>query len=437
MATGTKKTKRKPVRESSEPEPTWEIARLFPPQGEWSEEEFFALPSNHKIEFSNGYLEFLPMPTIYHQLILQYIYEELKPFVKAGKLGIVVITGYKVRVPHGKYREPDILFIKDRAHVGDFVSSIARRSIWSSKSSARRTAYTTSKPSGGIRPAGIPEYWIVDPEEETITVLVLKPRRKTYVEHGRFAKGMRATSKLLPGFSVDVTTALSQKPEIAEVDPDTRNHESGICSRRATKLPRSASNSTTATEPSGVAPTLMTILPSLSVRSCGHVQMPAEMEPGHDRLVGIEEAALAAMATRGGEVGQADRAGVGDQDVDRAGLGDPGRRIRDVGIGDIVPLGVRLRPDPADRRQAQARDLGRVALGQQDRRIIPVPQAGQQVDRIVIAEGRVRRARPRARPRTWTHPPHRGHPNRRKRGSGRARTRSQRAGPSPDRRASR
>ena len=46
------------------------------------------------------------------------------------------------------------------------------------------------------------------------TVLVLKPRRKTYVEHGRFTKGMRATSKLLPGFSVNVTTALGQKPEI-------------------------------------------------------------------------------------------------------------------------------------------------------------------------------------------------------------------------------
>ncbi len=62
--------------------------------------------------------------------------------------------------------------------------------------------------------AGIPEYWIVDPEEETITVLVLKPRRKTYVEHGRFGKGTRATSKLLPGFSVDVTTAVTQKPEL-------------------------------------------------------------------------------------------------------------------------------------------------------------------------------------------------------------------------------
>ncbi len=59
---------------------------------------------------------------------------------------------------------------------------------------------------------GIAEYWIVDPEEETITVLVLRSRQKTYVEHGRFGKGTRAASKVLPGFSVDVTETFSRKP---------------------------------------------------------------------------------------------------------------------------------------------------------------------------------------------------------------------------------
>ena len=53
---------------------------------------------------------------------------------------------------------------------------------------------------------------IIDPEEETITVLVLKPRKKTYAEHGVFAKDDRATSKLLPGFSVDVTETFARRP---------------------------------------------------------------------------------------------------------------------------------------------------------------------------------------------------------------------------------
>jgi len=46
--------------------------------------------------------------------------------------------------------------------------------------------------------AGIPEYWIVDPEEEQITVLTLKEGK--YVVHGMFERGMVARSALLEGF---------------------------------------------------------------------------------------------------------------------------------------------------------------------------------------------------------------------------------------------
>jgi Uma2 family endonuclease len=60
--------------------------------------------------------------------------------------------------------------------------------------------------------AGIPESWIVDPQRKTITVLVLMPRAKTYIEHGTFTQGMRATSLVLPGFTVDVTETFARRP---------------------------------------------------------------------------------------------------------------------------------------------------------------------------------------------------------------------------------
>jgi Uma2 family endonuclease len=214
MATGTKKAKRKPVRELSEPEPTWGIARLFPLQGLWTEEEFFALPSNHKIEFANGYLEFLPMPTIYHQLILKFLCWELDAFVQARKLGIVVPSGYKVRVRADKYREPDILFIKAEHMSGIGKQYCKKVDLVIEVVSEENRPLDIEKKRDEYAQAGIPEYWIVDPEEATITVLVLKSKLKAYTEHGRFAKGTRATSKLLPGFSVDVTTAVTQKPEL-------------------------------------------------------------------------------------------------------------------------------------------------------------------------------------------------------------------------------
>ena len=49
---------------------------------------------------------------------------------------------------------------------------------------------------------GIPEYWIVDPMTETVTVLRL--HGKKYRKHGEFGRGESATSVILPGFSIDV-----------------------------------------------------------------------------------------------------------------------------------------------------------------------------------------------------------------------------------------
>ena len=57
---------------------------------------------------------------------------------------------------------------------------------------------------------GILEYWIVDPRDDTITVLTLKG--DAYVEHGVFPRGATATSALLEGFTVDVA-AVFDAPE--------------------------------------------------------------------------------------------------------------------------------------------------------------------------------------------------------------------------------
>jgi Uma2 family endonuclease len=48
----------------------------------------------------------------------------------------------------------------------------------------------------------VPEYWIVNPQAETITVLQL--RGDGYEEVGIYRRGDSAPSVLLAGFSVDV-----------------------------------------------------------------------------------------------------------------------------------------------------------------------------------------------------------------------------------------
>ena len=55
---------------------------------------------------------------------------------------------------------------------------------------------------GDYAEAGVPEYWIVNPQTDTITVLRL--RGDTYEEAGTYRRGESAASVLLAGFSVDV-----------------------------------------------------------------------------------------------------------------------------------------------------------------------------------------------------------------------------------------
>lgn len=191
------------------PELTWEIARLFPVQGQWSESDYLALNGNQLVELSDGKVEVLPMPTIMHQAISAYVYGVLLAFATAGDLGRVYFPPLRVRLWPGKFREPDVAFMrKERCERmgprywegADLVVEVV------SEGEEDRRRDLVEKREDYAR-AGIPEYWIVDPLEERITVLRLA--RKRYVVHGEFGKGTAATSHLLPGFSVDVSAALA------------------------------------------------------------------------------------------------------------------------------------------------------------------------------------------------------------------------------------
>jgi Uma2 family endonuclease len=213
---------RKPARAADEPEPAWEVAYLFPAQGQWSEEEYLALQGNRLVEFSDGVLEVLPMPTTSHQLLVLYLYGLLLSFTTARDLGIVLVAPLRVRLWRGKIREPDIVFMaKEHAdRVGEDYwkgADLVMEVVSDDEESRRRDLVTKRRE---YARAGIPEYWIADPREGRITVLRLAGKR--YVVHGEFPRGTTASSHLLPGFTVDVTEALSQRPPAPARTPRKR-----------------------------------------------------------------------------------------------------------------------------------------------------------------------------------------------------------------------
>ena len=189
--------------------PTWEIARFYPRQGDWSEEQYLSLDTNQLVEFDNGVLEFLPTPSIVHQLLLQYLFDALNTFVSTAKAGTVVVAPYHVRVADGKQRDPDVLYVPAGGTLGKMYTEDAALVAEVVSEGAENRQRDLVDKRAEYAAAGISEYWIVDPEIVAVTVLTLPEGKSEYAVHGEFKPGETATSVLLEGFAVDVTACFA------------------------------------------------------------------------------------------------------------------------------------------------------------------------------------------------------------------------------------
>ena len=180
-----------------------EILSLLPEQGAWSERDYLWLTNhtNRLVEFSDGKIEVLPMPTEKHQAISVYLFLAFRLLMERMN-GKVFYAPLRLRLRTGKFREPDLLLLRSsddpRRHNdywegADLVVEIVSPDDPDRDLVTKRAEYADT---------GVPEYWIVDPQGETITVLRLTDAE--YVEHGVFNRGAKANSALFTDFTVSV-----------------------------------------------------------------------------------------------------------------------------------------------------------------------------------------------------------------------------------------
>ena len=198
-----------PVLPSREGDFTWELIEQFPRQGRWSESEYLNHDFSGLVEFDNGFLEFLPVPTIAHQETVLHLYRKIDDFVQLDKLGKTLVAPVRVRTinlpDELKHREPDVCFLRrgrfDRQRenfweTADLVVEVVSEDDPDRDWVVKKREYAA---------AGIPEYWIADPRDRTLTVFTLPDGGKEYRRAGRYAAGETAPSVLLEGLTVDVT----------------------------------------------------------------------------------------------------------------------------------------------------------------------------------------------------------------------------------------
>ena len=189
-------------RRASVGERTRKVSDDSPATRVWSETKYLAFHENRLIEFDAGTIEVLPLPTFSHQLFVRFMCERLNQYATKKKRGLAITAPLRMRLWAKKYREPDVLFMLrehfDRAGEeywdgADLVIEVVSKKGRQRDLKVKRAEYAK---------AGIPEYWIVDPQRQAITVLTLANGQ--YAEHGVFGIGETASSVLLPTFSISV-----------------------------------------------------------------------------------------------------------------------------------------------------------------------------------------------------------------------------------------
>ena len=154
------------------------LCDILPPQGAWSDEAYLWLTdhSRRPIELTDGCVEELPVPTDTHQAILAFLYRLFHHYLRP-RGGVVMFSALRMRIREGKFREPDLLALRDRSDPrrqdrywlgADLVAEVVSPDDPGRDLVGKRVDYAEG---------AIPEYWIVDPRDET--------------DHGARARGGR------------------------------------------------------------------------------------------------------------------------------------------------------------------------------------------------------------------------------------------------------
>ena len=163
------------------------------------------------------------MATIFHQLLADFLHSLLKTYLASAaspehRRGRALFAPLPVRLGNRRFRDPDVVYLSPERlknlHGQPDGADLVIEVVSEGNENRQRDLVTKR---AEYAEAGIAEYWIVDPETRSITVLTLdQSTASQYCEHGLFNVGTTATSVLLPGFAVDVSELFAQADAAGE-----------------------------------------------------------------------------------------------------------------------------------------------------------------------------------------------------------------------------
>jgi Uma2 family endonuclease len=171
--------------------------------------DYLLLPEDKRYEILDGDVCVVPAPNINHQRISQRLVMALVPHVKSNNLGEVFHAPCDVVLSEENVLQPDLVYVhKERADIigelnlhgaPNLVIEILSAGTRSRDLDLKRKIYGSF---------AVEEYWIVDPDSETIEVNVRSETGFTSV--GVFSKSDCLSSPLLPELKLSPSAVFAQ-----------------------------------------------------------------------------------------------------------------------------------------------------------------------------------------------------------------------------------
>ena len=156
--------------------------------------------SNLPIELWDGEIIMSPTPNPSHQTIVFNIASLLRDFVEPKKMGRIFLSPLDVILTARRVVQPDVFFIAksrlnlvtDRVRCApDLAVEVISPGSWKRDRVEKKGLYEQH---------GVREYWVIDPEAQTIEVFALD--RGSFKLVSKADLGETASSKLLSGFQI-------------------------------------------------------------------------------------------------------------------------------------------------------------------------------------------------------------------------------------------
>jgi Uma2 family endonuclease len=158
--------------------------------------------TNLPTELWDGKLVMSPAPSFSHQEIVDRFHDILKTWVREHRLGKTALAPLDMVLALHRSVQPDVVFIANErlGIIGEHVEGAADLVVEVLSPGTRRRDRLDKRDL--YEQHGVKEYWMIDPEVQTVEVLFLE--RGEYQLVGRWLPDGQATSRLLIGFKVSV-----------------------------------------------------------------------------------------------------------------------------------------------------------------------------------------------------------------------------------------